>query len=238
MELQRRLASLVILRPLPGNISLVGGADVGYCRHGNMAVAAIALCSFPGLEFRELAQVQAEISYPYVPGLLSFREIPLLLGAFERLKEVPDVLLCDGQGLAHPRRLGLASHLGLWLDVPTVGCAKSRLVGTYGRLGPRRGQYCSLVHHGERVGVVLRTRTDVRPLYVSPGHLAEVESGRRLVERCCLKTRIPEPIRRAHLAVQRAVRQHQEGRPQSPRSESRQTSDVGIASNQEPEEPT
>ena len=169
-------------------------------------MAALAVYTFPGLELKELARVKTRIAYPYVPGLLSFREIPLLMQAFERLREEPDVVLCDGQGAAHPRRFGLASHLGLWLNLPTVGCAKTRLVGTHGKVGPMKGQYRSLWHRDERVGVVLRTRTKVKPLYVSPGHLAEVDSSRKLVERCCVKYRLPEPIRRAHLAVQREVR--------------------------------
>jgi deoxyribonuclease V len=206
VALQRDLATRVRLRPLPESISLVAGADVGYCRQGDTAVAAVALYSFPALACRELVQVQAGISCPYIPGLLSFREIPVLLEAFQQLSEHPEVVLCDGQGVAHPRRLGLASHLGLWLELPTVGCAKTRLVGSHGRVGPRRGQYRSLVHRGERVGVVLRTRSEVKPLYVSPGHLADVEGCRRLVQRCCLRTRIPEPVRRAHLTVQRSVR--------------------------------
>jgi deoxyribonuclease V len=204
--LQNRLANLVVLRPLPARIKVVAGADVGYCRRQNRAVAALAIYCFPDFECREVVQFQAEISYPYVPGFLSFREIPLLLKAFERLRQQPDVVLCDGQGIAHPRRFGLASHLGLWLNLPTVGCAKTKLVGTHGQVGPRRGQYRSLLHRDERVGVVLRTRTKVKPLFVSPGHLADVPSSRRLVERCCKKTRLPEPIRRAHLTVQRAVR--------------------------------
>ena len=141
-----------------------------------------------------------------MPGLLSFREVPLLVKTFQLLQERPDVVLCDGQGVAHPRRLGLASHLGLWLTLPTVGCAKTRLVGSHGKVGPNKGQYRSLLHGEERVGVVLRTRTKVKPLYVSPGHLAEVDSSRRLVMGCCSKYRLPEPIRRAHLEVQRAVR--------------------------------
>jgi len=199
--LQKRLASSVVLKPLPEEITLVAGADVGYSRRHDRAVAAVATYTYPGLAFRELVRFQGKFSYPYVPGLLSFREIPLLLQAFERLREEPDVVLCDGQGTAHPRRFGLASHLGLWLNLPTVGCAKTRLVGTHGRMGPIKGQYRSLLHRGERVGVVLRSRTDVKPLYVSPGHLAEVESSRRLVMRCCLKYRLPEPIRRAHLAA-------------------------------------
>ncbi len=206
IALQKRLASSVILKPLPEEITVVAGADVGYSRRHDTAVAAMATYTYPGLEFRELVRFQGKFSYPYVPGLLSFREIPLLLQAFERLREEPDVVLCDGQGTAHPRRLGLASHLGLWLNLPTVGCAKTRLVGTHGKVGPMKGQYRSLLYRKERVGVVLRTRTKVKPLYVSPGHLAEVESSRRLVMGCCLKYRLPEPIRRAHLAVQREVR--------------------------------
>lgn len=209
IALQKRLASRVILKPLPEEIDLVAGADVGYSRRYDRAVAAVATYTYPGLELRELVRFQGKFSYPYVPGLLSFREIPLLLEAFERLTEEPDVVLCDGQGAAHPRRFGLASHLGLWLNLPTVGCAKTRLVGTHGKVGPMKGQYCSLWYCDERVGVVLRTRTKVKPLYVSPGHLAEVDSSRKLVERCCTKYRLPEPIRRSHLAAQRAVREAQ-----------------------------
>ena len=197
----------MILKPLPEEIAVVAGADVGYSRGHDRAVAAVATYTYPGLELRELVIFQGKFSYPYVPGLLSLREVPLLLRAFERLREVPDVVLCDGQGTAHPRRFGLASHLGLWLNIPTVGCAKTRLVGTHGKVGPMKGQYRSLRYRDERVGVVLRTRTKVKPLYVSPGHLAEVDSSRKLVERCCTKYRLPEPIRRAHLTAQRAVRE-------------------------------
>ena len=206
IALQKRMASGVILKPLPKEITVVAGADVGYSRHHDRAVAALATYTYPGLELRELVRFQGTFSYPYLPGLLSFREIPLLLRAFERLREEPDVVLCDGQGTAHPRRFGLASHLGLWLNVPTVGCAKTRLVGKHGKVAPVKGQYRSLRYRDERVGVVLRTRTKVKPLYVSPGHLAEVDSSRKLVERCCTKYRLPEPIRQAHLAAQRAVR--------------------------------
>jgi deoxyribonuclease V len=205
VALQKRLASQVVLTPLPGRISLIAGADVGYSRRHNTAVAVLATYTFPGLEFRELVQLHDEISYPYVPGLLSFREVPLMVQTFQLLREQPDVVLCDGQGIAHPRGLGLASHLGLWLNLPTVGCAKTRLVGSHGKVGPKKGQYRSLMHRNNRVGVVLRTRAKVKPLYVSPGHLAEVDSSRKLVVRCCLKYRLPEPIRKAHLAAQREV---------------------------------
>jgi deoxyribonuclease V len=206
IALQKRSASQVVLKPLPEQITVIAGADVGYSRPYKAAVAAWATYTYPNLEFRELTQSSGEIAYPYVPGLLSFRELPLLLETFQLLQEQPDVILCDGQGIAHPRRFGLASHLGLWLDLPTVGCAKTRLVGTHGRVGLKKGQYRSLKHRHDEVGVVLRTRTKVRPLYVSPGHLADVRSSRRLVMGCCSKYRVPEPIRQAHLAVQRAVR--------------------------------
>jgi deoxyribonuclease V len=205
VAIQKRLASQVVLKPLPARINLVAGGDVGYSSSYKIAVAALATYTYPSLEFRELVQFSDEIAYPYMPGLLSFRELPLLLKTFQLLQEQPDVVLCDGQGVAHPRRLGLASHLGLWLGLPTVGCAKRRLVGTHGKVGPKKGQYRSLKHHHEQVGVVLRTRTKVKPLYLSPGHLADFESSRKLVMRCCLKYRLPEPIRQAHLAVQRAV---------------------------------
>jgi deoxyribonuclease V len=206
IALQKRLASHVVLKPLPEKITVIGGIDVGYSHRHQSAVAALVTYNYPSLEFRELIQLSGEIPYPYISGLLSFRELPLLLKTFRLLQKQPDVVLCDGQGIAHPRGLGLASHLGLWLDLPTVGCAKTRLVGTHGKVGPKKGQYRSLKHGHEQVGVVLRTRTRVKPLYVSPGHLADVQSSRRLVIRCCLKYRLPEPIRQAHLAVQRSVR--------------------------------
>jgi deoxyribonuclease V len=206
VALQRRLASLVVLQPLPKPIRLVAGADVGYRQQRDTVVAAVAVHALPGFELVELAHAEERVSFPYVPGLLSFREIPPLLSVFKRLRHRPDVVLCDGQGLAHPRRLGLAAHLGLWLNLATVGSAKSRLVGQHTRVGLRRGQYRALMDHGERVGVVLRTRTGVKPLYVSPGHLADVEGSRRLALRCCRGFRIPEPIRTAHRTVQAAVK--------------------------------
>lgn len=206
VALQRRLAGLVVLQPLPEPVGLVAGADVGYRDQGGTVVAAVAVHTFPGLELVELAHVEDRVSFPYVAGLLSFREIPPLLSAFKRLRHRPDVVLCDGQGLAHPRRFGLAAHLGLWLDLPTVGCAKSRLVGEHAKVGPRRGQYRSLMDRSERVGMALRTRTGVKPLYVSPGHLADMEGSRRLVLCCCRGFRVPEPIRTAHQTVQRAIK--------------------------------
>ena len=149
-------------------------------------------------ELVERVGLTAEAKFPYVPGLLSFREAPALLEAFGRLKARPDVVLCDGQGLAHPRRLGIACHLGLWLDLPTVGCAKSRLCGTFDEPGPVRGDRSPLVDRGETIGAVLRTRDRVAPLFVSPGHRCDLESAVGLVLATTRKLRLPIPSRMVH----------------------------------------
>jgi deoxyribonuclease V len=155
------------------------------------------------MEEVEEAGLQMPCSFPYVPGLLSFREGPAVVEAFRRLGTRPDAVIFDGQGFAHPRRIGLASHMGLWLGLPTVGCAKSRLVGEHDEPGREKGERVPLHDEGEQIGVVLRSRTDVRPVFVSPGHLADLDTSTDLVLRCCLRYRLPEPTRRAHLAVGR-----------------------------------
>ncbi|MCX7822761.1 MAG: endonuclease V [Syntrophobacterales bacterium] len=141
----------------------------------------------------------SSIRFPYIPGFLSFREIPPLLKAFKKLSVSPDVILCDGQGIAHPRGVGLASHLGLTLRKPSVGCAKNKLCGNYGLLPPQKGSWVPLVYDGLTVGVVYRSRTGVKPIYISPGHLTDIPSSIALVELCLGRFRIPEPLRRAHI---------------------------------------
>ncbi|MCH7872098.1 MAG: endonuclease V, partial [Planctomycetes bacterium] len=143
-------------------------------------------------------------TFPYVPGLLSFREMPGILAAVRKLKVTPDVFLCDAQGLAHPRRFGLACHLGLWLNMPTIGCAKSRLCGVHAEPGLRKGSSARLMHDGEHIGCVLRTRDDVKPIFVSPGHLCDHDSARRIALSAAIKYRLPEPTRLAHQLVSRA----------------------------------
>lgn len=183
----------------PRRVRLVAGADLSYDRGSDRFFAAVVLVELPGLDVVEEATARGRSPFPYIPGLLSFREGPLLMKAFGRLRRAPDLVLFDGHGLAHPRRFGIACHLGLLLDVPSVGCAKSRLVGEHREPGRRRGDWTPLRHRGEIVGAVLRTRPGVRPVYVSCGHRIGLRPAIRWTLECCRRFRIPEPIRRAHL---------------------------------------
>lgn len=199
VALQRELAEQVRLMPtLPASPATVAGVDVSYEKHGDHFFAAVVVLDFATLTVIDQAWADDRVDFPYIPGLLSFRELPVLLAAFRRLKTVPDVVLVDGQGVAHPRRIGLASHLGLWLNLPTVGCAKSRLCGSHDEPGMKRGEAAPLWLEDEVVGMVLRTRERVKPLYVSPGHLLDVESATRLTLACTGRYRMPEPTRLAH----------------------------------------
>ncbi len=202
-ELQERLAGRVRLQPLPASFSVLAAADLSYLKESHELIAVIVTFSWPDLEPLETVHIKAPVRFPYVPGLLSFREIPPLLKAYEHLRKPPDVFLCDGQGLAHPRRFGLACHLGVVLSVPTVGCAKSRLCGEHDPLGPMRGERRPLMLSGEQVGYVYRSKSHVKPLYISPGHLADCDSSLELVRRCISRFRIPDPLRVAHQSAAR-----------------------------------
>ncbi len=203
-RIQEELARRVQLAPLPDGIRLVAGADMSLNKARGMLFAAVVVLSLPGLEVVEERTARARDRFPYIPGLLSFREGPVVLKALRRLRSRPDVVIFDGQGIAHPRRLGLASHVGLWLGVPSVGCAKSRLVGEHADVPAQKGAWTPLTDRGVRIGSVLRTRDRVKPLYVSPGHLCDQDGARRIVLQCCLRYRLPEPTRLAHIAVGRA----------------------------------
>lgn len=183
----------------PGRpIRKIAAVDVSFPRKGK-ARAGVVLLRFPHLEILETAQRTGSALFPYIPGLLSFREIPVLLKAFGALRSRPECILCDGQGIAHPRRMGLASHLGILLEIPTIGCAKSRLIGSFQEPPPNRGAFSPLLDdQGETLGAVLRTRAQVKPLFVSPGHLIDLEKAVELVLACSPKFRIPEPLRLAH----------------------------------------
>lgn len=180
----------------PEAIKTVAGIDASYKDDG---LAAVVVLSFPDLIVIEEATASAHATFPYVPGLLSFRETPLALLALEKLSTLPDLILLDGQGLAHPRRFGIACHLGLLLDRPTIGVAKSRLVGTFDSPGENAGDHSPLLHKGEIVGTVLRSKPRTNPLFISPGHKIDLETSVSFVLRCLRGYRLPDPTRRAHL---------------------------------------
>lgn len=212
-EFQKQLAAQVnVVHPL-GPWETVAGADVSYNKFSEHLYAAVVVLKAGTFELIERVGVKAEARFPYVPGLLSFREAPAVLEAFEKLTVTPDVVLCDGQGYAHPRRIGLACHLGLWLGLPTIGCAKSRLCGEFEPLGPKRGDRSPLVDHDEVVGSVVRTRDRVQPVYVSPGHLCDLEGAVATVLACSVKYRLPVPSRLAHNYVNDIRRDVSAGEP-------------------------
>jgi len=205
--LQFELAGNVRLQPLPDRFEVLGGSDVGYIKSTNQLVAVMLTFRWPTLELLETSHVVTAASFPYIPGLLSFREVPPLMEAYHLLKRPPDVLLCDAQGIAHPRKLGLACHIGLCLDIPAVGCAKSRLCGTHEPLELRKGNSTPLYLNGEIIGYVLCSRDGVKPVYVSPGHLADFESSISVIHRCLTRYRLPEPLRQAHNTATRIRRE-------------------------------
>ena len=200
-RLQTELAALVDVRPPLKKCDLVAGADVSYTRYSNTMHAAVVVLRADDLSVVEVRGAVLETAFAYRPGYLSFREAPALLEAFAKVESEPDAVMLDGQGLAHPRRLGLASHVGLWLRKPTVGCAKSRLTGRFGPLPRPAGSAVPLTATGEVIGMVVRTKAGVQPVFVSPGHLIDLESSVGLVLRCRRGYRLPEPTRQAHLHV-------------------------------------
>lgn len=213
IALQKDLAGRVRLTDSSsGWPATVAGVDVSYQRHGELFFAAVVVLRLADLTPVEQVTACRRGSFPYVPGLLSFRELPVVLDAFRRLRQAPEAVLVDGQGIAHPRRLGLASHLGLWLDLPTVGCAKSRLCGEHGAVGGLKGERTPLLIDQDQVGAVLTSRSGVKPLYISPGHRIGIDRAVELVLRCCGRYRLPEPTRLAHSAANRA-RQQAAARP-------------------------
>lgn len=203
IALQKTLAAQVRIQPLPTKLKIIGAADISYSKRTDLLAAAVLSFSWPGLDLLEAVSHVCKVSFPYVPGLLSFREVPPLVEAYRKMRRRPDVLLCDGQGIAHPRKLGFASHLGLYLGIPTVGCAKSRLCGDHDSLPLNKGSSRPLMLGGEQLGLVFRSRGGVKPIYISPGHLSDIPSSMRLISRCLRRYRIPEPLRLAHIEANR-----------------------------------
>jgi deoxyribonuclease V len=200
-EIQKRLAPLVARHGEVTSPRFIAGVDISSRRGAELATGAVVVLDYPGLRLVEMKVVKARPGLPYIPGLLSFREAPIILAACAALATTPDLLIVDGQGIAHPRRLGIAAHLGLWLDIPTIGCAKSRLCGEYEEPAETGGSYREITDDGEVIGAALRTRDGVKPVFVSIGHRLSLESAIHWVLQCCRGYRLPEPQRLAHQAA-------------------------------------
>ncbi len=211
VELQKELRASVLIAPLDRAVETVAGADISFNKFEATVYAGIVVLRLPTLEVVEEVGVVSETKFPYVPGLLSFRESPSVLEAWAKLKTEPDAVMFDGQGIAHPRRVGIASHVGLIVNRPTLGCAKSVLVGKYAEPPPERGAWTELIDKGETVGAALRTKSRVQPVFVSPGHLIDLAGAIDLTLRCDNGYRQPEPTRRAHLLVNALRRGEREG---------------------------
>jgi len=195
IQLQRELCSGIIEADDLGPVRYVAGVDVGFEQSNTITCAAVAILTFPELTLIEHAISRQATRMPYIPGLLSFREIPAVLDAMQQLKQLPDLLLCDGQGRAHPRRFGIASHLGLITDIPSIGVGKTRLTGTHEEVPNERGAWQTLLDKGETIGAVLRTRINTKPIYVSVGHRISLETAIKYVMACTPRYRLPETTR-------------------------------------------
>ena len=205
-QIQNRLRTQVVTTDRFGTINTVAGVDIGLKK--DIARASVVVLNFPELRVVDSVVTESPVRFPYIPGLLSFREIPPLLIAFSQLQTEPDLVIVDGQGIAHPRRFGLASHLGLVLDKPTIGCAKSRLWGRYEEPDSEQGAYTYLTDKDEVIGAAVRTRTNVRVVYVSIGHRISLDSARTWTLACCQGYRLPETTRHAHNAASGKIPQH------------------------------
>ncbi len=203
-ELQSRLRRQLRRKPLPKDADTIAGVDMAIDREKENFIAAAVVMKLPECRVLEVKIGKAPTVWPYIPGLLSFREAPAILRAFEQLQSIPEAIIFDGQGSAHPRRFGLAAHLGLWLSLPTVGCAKNCLTGCYREPGVEKSAFQYLYDNDEIIGAAVRTRKKVKPVFVSPGHLADLHSSIELVLRCANKYRLPEPVRQAHIEAEKA----------------------------------
>ncbi|MFC2066224.1 deoxyribonuclease V [Chloroflexota bacterium] len=200
-DMQMKLAARVSRGSRGVYPHFIAGVDISVNREEKLGTAAVVVLDYPEMKLVETKVVSGRLTFPYVPGLLSFRELPLTLAAFEKLTLNPGLVLVDGQGIAHPRRIGLASHLGLFLDTPTIGCAKSLLCGSYDEPGLEIGSYTEVVDKDEVIGAAVRTRSGVKPIYVSIGHQIDLQTAIHRVLECCRGYRLPEPTRLAHLAA-------------------------------------
>ncbi len=206
-RIQKKLSKKVEILPLRSKISYVGGVDVSV--KGDVGVACVVVMDYPYLREVEVSTAKKEIRFPYIPGLLSFREGPVIIKAIKNLSVKPDVFIFDGQGIAHPRGIGIATHVGVLLKISTIGCAKSVLCGIYKEPDIKKGSWSPLIYNGKKIGVALRTRTGVKPVFVSVGNRIELEQCIEIVLNCCTKYRLPEPIRRAHIIAGEKNKRHE-----------------------------
>ncbi|MFM6976097.1 MAG: deoxyribonuclease V [Sphingobacteriaceae bacterium] len=198
---QQELKKKINLHPLTGDIKTIAGADISFNKYDTKVYAGMVVFSYPELKFIRQVGTTAITHFPYVSGLLAFREIPALMKAWDLLEEKPDVLLLDGQGIAHPRRMGIAAHFGILVNTPTIGVGKSRLFGRFEEPDQEAGSQTPLMDREEQLGVVLRSKKNCKPLFISPGHRLSIEQSTAIVRNCITKYRIPEPTRRAHIWV-------------------------------------
>lgn len=196
-QLQNELRDQVIREDQLGTVQLIAGVDVAFAENNTITKAAVVILSYPDLTVLGSAIAETPTTFPYVPGFLSFREIPAIIQVLEKISLTPDLIFCDGQGIAHPRRLGIASHLGVLMDIPTIGVAKSILVGKHEPVPPDKGQWVPLIHQQEVIGAAFRSRVNVKPLYISLGHKISLETAIAYVQNCLTKYRLPEPTRLA-----------------------------------------
>jgi deoxyribonuclease V len=206
-KIQQQLADRVVQQWSGSSVHLVAGADCACSADDSLCAAAVVVCNMDSHAVVETATARTEVRFPYIPGLLAFREAPAVLKALERLTTRPQLLICDGHGIAHPRRFGLASHVGVLTGIPTIGCAKRRLCGTFVDPDTRRGSSSRLLDRGQIIGAVLRTRGGVKPVFVSVGHLIDLAAAERIVLGCTTRFRLPEPLRLAHRRAAQALEQ-------------------------------
>ena len=207
-RIQAELGQLVRVQPLKKLPEMIAGVDAAFIEEEELIWAAAVVMELPQLRVIETSVVSGRINFPYIPGLLAFREGPVILDALEKLSLQPDLILFDGHGIAHPQRAGIATHFGILLNKPTIGCAKTPLIGTYDKPDEEKGSHSSLTFNGEQIGLVVRSRTGIKPVYVSPGHLVDFNDSLQIVLQTCNRYRLPEPIRLAHQAANKARRLH------------------------------
>lgn len=199
IECQKSLAYQLITTPIQEDITWLAGVDVSV--KDGVSQAAVVILDYQTLEVVEFARAQLPTAYPYIPGLLTFREAPVILSAFDKIQQEPDIVVFDGMGRIHPRKMGIASHLGLWLNKPTIGVGKTHFIGEYMMPDTQKGAHTPLIYQGEQLGAVLRTRTNTKPVYISAGHRADIASALKVILHTTPKYRLPEPIRQAHNAA-------------------------------------